>query len=48
MNKYDEFIVIIKKLADKYDPALFTCIKYENGIGLTCNICKRDEELQGF
>ena len=46
-TEYDEFISIIDKLSKSYDPALLSCIKYTNKVGLTCDICKLDTILKG-
>ena len=41
---YDEFVNIIKRLSDRYNPVLFACIRYINNKGLICEgTCKKDK-----
>ena len=36
---YDEFIDIIQRLGNDYDPLLFGCLDYDAEKGVTCSDC---------
>ena len=46
-DSYEDFVNVIQKLGHDYDPRLFTCLKYTQITGVTCNSCCADEKLKG-
>ena len=46
-DSYEEFINVIQKLGHDYDPLLFTCLKYQDNKGVTCDSCCEDDKLKG-